>query len=158
MSQTVWARHLFVAVTFLFGLAGFDGAPAAPQPAAAAEAAPAAAPPGCPDEKYVRRIRAQYDDADSLREGHKITAIAEIAETHYGPSPESLNKYATATNRAVNSRYCTAKLTLDDGKADTLYWRLDYIQDGDRHSINYDHCSDRHDTFKDRCADYREGR
>jgi hypothetical protein len=115
-------------------------------------------PPLCSDANYLNKIKQQYDTGDILHSKRKIKTFQDIKETHYGPSPESINVAATAQARAVNSRYCSAHITLDDDSAEALYWRLDYYINGNQHTINYLHCSKRHDLSQNRCAHFLEAK
>jgi hypothetical protein len=113
-------------------------------------------PPGCSDERWVKRIKTQYQDAETLRENRRIKELRDLRETHLGPAPKSFNQYASAKNYIANVRWCQATLALDNGETDTLFWYLADQVEGDRHSTLFDHCSTKHDTFKDKCVSYRE--
>lgn len=113
-------------------------------------------PAACTDQRFNRRIKEQYELADSIRGANRrIREQTDIKEIGLGSAPIS-SLAPRPKNLKITSRYCQASLVLDNGEKDTLYWRIDVIIEGTERSTNYDHCSTRHDTFKDQCISYRE--
>jgi len=87
-----------------------------------------------------------------------VKEIADVKQLHFGPSPASVNQYANKTNYGTKSRYCEGTAMLVGGKADPVYWRMDYMVEGSGHSINFDHCSLKHDFLDTACQKHREGK
>jgi hypothetical protein len=104
------------------------------------------APPLCTDERTLEAIKYNYHrnsgDVRRLRE------IKEVIEISYGPSPFH-------QKQLINSRFCRAIGLLDNGETDTLFWRLDWVDEGSAHSIQRLNCSFRHDVFNDKCRLWR---
>jgi hypothetical protein len=124
----------------------------APGQALAADDEPAA----CTDQRLNRRIKEQYEFADSIRDAKRtVREQADIKEIGLGSAPIS-SLAPRPKDLKITSRYCQAAIVLDNGEKDTLYWRIDVIVQGSERSTNYDHCSIRHDTFEDQCISYRE--
>jgi hypothetical protein len=116
-------------------------------------------PPGCGEERWVKRVKAQYDGAEEMLQGtRRIKEIKDVKETYYGAAPKSFNQYANSNDRIVNVRWCQATLVLSDGQGDTLYWYLADEQKGEKHSTLSDHCSTKHNTLDTNCSKYREHR
>jgi len=115
-------------------------------------------PPLCTDAEWIEDIKTQYTGLEGYGENLELIDFSDVKEIHYGPTPAAIKEYASATDHGVNSRYCSAHLTLQGGVEETLYWRMDYLISGDHFYINYDHCSSRHYTIDKRCTDYVEGR
>jgi hypothetical protein len=114
-------------------------------------------PPACSDERWIKSVKRQYDDAEEIikHSGLKIKEIKEVKETYYGAAPKSFNQYANSNDHVLNVRWCQATLVLSDGQGDTLYWYLADELQGEKHSTPYDHCSPKH-SFDATCAEYRE--
>ena len=116
-------------------------------------------PPGCSEERWVKRIKAQYDGAEEMLQGtRRIKEIKDVKETFYGAAPRSFNQYANSNDHIVNVRWCQAALVLNDGQGDTLYWYLADEQKGEKHSTLFDHCSMKHNTLDTDCSKYKEHR
>ena len=116
-------------------------------------------PPRCSDASWLRRVRAQYNGAEEIRQNTvRIKDIAGVKETWFGDAPKSFNQYANSHDRILNVRWCQATLMLNDGQSDTIYWFLADELDSGQHSTVVDHCSGRHNLTDETCAKYREHR
>jgi hypothetical protein len=116
-------------------------------------------PPGCAEEHWVKRVKAQYDGAEEMRPGTlRIKEIKDVKETYFGAAPKSFNQYANSNDRIVSVRWCQATLVLNDGQGDTLFWFLADELKGEKHSTVSDHCSTKHNTLDTNCSKYREHR
>ncbi len=129
---------------------------AAPSEATAAEGAQE--PPLCTDKRWLKKIKTQYEVLEAQRGHVTVKEIGDVKQAHFGPSPASVNQYATKTSYGTKSRYCEGTALLSDGKTDPVYWRMDYMVEGSRHSINFDHCSLRHDMTDAKCQSHRDGK
>jgi hypothetical protein len=108
-------------------------------------------PPLCTDPKSLKGLKKDYDSMESRGEGLKLKEITSVKELSLGPSPHSVNQYANTTHYGVKSRYCEGVAQLSNGRSDPMYWRMDYLVDGARNTINYDMCSLRHDDVDPKC-------
>jgi hypothetical protein len=115
-------------------------------------------PPLCSNTVSLKGVRKQYEGLEQLKENLKVKEIAEVKQLHFGPSPASVNQYANKTNYGTKSRYCQGTAMLANGKAETVYWRMDYLVAASGHSINFDHCSPKHNLLDSDCHTYREGK
>jgi hypothetical protein len=124
----------------------------------AAFAAAPEEPPQCNDKDWVRKIKRQYEGLEEQKQNLKIKEIADVKELHFGAPPASVNQYANKTNYATKSRWCQGTATLSNGKADAVYWRMDYLVEAKGHSINFDHCAATHDLLDEKCEQHRAGK
>lgn len=115
-------------------------------------------PPLCTDARELKGLKKGYDFVESLHDGLKLKEITLIKELYLRPSPPSVNQYANSNHYGVKSRYCEGVAQLSNGKSDPMYWRMDYMVDGARHSINYNSCSLRHALVDPECRSIREGK
>ncbi|MGZ5819053.1 MAG: hypothetical protein ACXWJD_09935 [Burkholderiaceae bacterium] len=115
-------------------------------------------PPLCTDKQWLKKIKVQYEALEEQRDHLKVKEISDVKQVHFGPSPASVNQYATKTTYGVTSRYCQGTAILNNGKTDPTYWRMDYLVERNDHSINFDHCSLRHDLLDAKCQKHREGK
>ena len=111
------------------------------------------APPLCTDPVYLARIQSHYGKYSEDK--RRISSITDVTQTLYGPTAAIYNRFANARRYLVNSRYCRGTAVLDDGASDTLYWGLDWVNEGDGHRIQWQLCSLRHDNFNDKCRIWR---
>jgi hypothetical protein len=113
-------------------------------------------PVACADKSVNRKIKDQYEFADSVRDSNrKVREVTDVKDLGLGSAPIS-SLAPRPQNLKITSRYCQAAVVLDNGEKDTLYWRIDVIVQGSDRGTNYEHCSTRHDTFGDKCISYRE--
>jgi hypothetical protein len=126
--------------------------------AQAGSAAGAQEPPLCTDTQSLKGLKKGYDFLETQGEGLKLKEITSVKELYLRPSPPSVNQYANSTHYGVKSRYCEGVAQLSNGKTDPMYWRMDYLVDGARNSINYNSCSLRHDLVDPKCRSIREGK
>lgn len=131
-------------------------ASAAPAPGDAS-AAGAQEPPLCTDKSSLKAIRQGYDFVESQKGSLKVKEINGVTQIRLGPPPKGVNQYATKTTYAVTSRSCQATVLLSDGKTDSVFWRMDYLVEGNGHSINYDSCALRQDLVDAKCERHRAG-
>lgn len=115
-------------------------------------------PPLCTDQKSLKGLKKDYESMESRGEGLKLKEITSIKEVALRPSPPSVNQYANSTHYGVKSRYCEGVAQLSNGQSDPMYWRMDYLVDGARNTINYNMCSVRHDEMDPKCRIVREGK
>jgi hypothetical protein len=120
-------------------------------------AAGAREPPLCTEKAALKAIKQGYEFLESQGGNLKVKEITGVKELKLGTPPPGVNQYANKTTYAVSSRSCEATLLLSDGKTDSVYWRMDYLVEGNGHSINYDSCSLRHDMIDTKCQRHRSG-
>ncbi len=115
-------------------------------------------PPDCNNETSLRSVKRQYQALEEQKQNLKIKQFSDVKQIRLGSPPASVNQYATKTSYATSSRWCQATAALSNGKADTVYWRMDYMVDGQGSSINLDHCATNHDLLDSNCQKLRAGK
>ena len=115
-------------------------------------------PPECSDATSLRTVKRQYQGLEEQKQRLKIKELSDVKQIRLGPPPASVNQYATKTAYATSSRWCQATAALSNGKADTLYWRMDHLVDAKGgSSVNLDHCATDHDLLDSHCQKLRAG-
>jgi hypothetical protein len=114
-------------------------------------------PPECNDKTSLRDVKRQYQGLEEQKQNLKIKEFSEVQQIRLGPPPASVNQYANKTTYATSSRWCRATAALSNGKADTIYWRMDYMVEGKGSSINFEHCATDHDLLDRNCQKLRAG-
>ena len=110
----------------------------------------------CTDKHSLKKLKTQYEALEAQRGHLTIKEIGDVKQVQFGPSPASVNQYATKTAYGTQSRYCEGTVMLSDGKTDPIYWRMDYMVEGARHSINFDYCSLKQDLTDAKCQHHRD--
>ena len=124
----------------------------------AAAFAAANEPPECSDKTSLRDAKRQYQGLEEQKQNLKIKELTDVKQIRLGPPPASVNQYATKTSHATASRWCQATAALSNGKNDTIYWRMDYLVEGNGSSINLVHCATNHDLLDSGCQTLRAGK
>src|SRR6478672_6201973 len=92
-------------------------------------------PPECGDKTSLRDVKRQYQGLEEQKQNLKIKDFSDVKQIRLGAPPASVNQYANKTTYATSSRWCQATAALSNGKADTIYWRMDYLVEGKGSSI-----------------------
>jgi hypothetical protein len=119
----------------------------------------AAEPLPCTDTRVLHHLKQAYDVTTMVtKSGRQFHGAEEVRETGYGPTPAWVHQYAPAKDYYHKSRYCEARIRLDNGATDQAYFRLDGLKDSQATDFNFDPCFLSNDLSRDRCADQRPGR
>ena len=118
----------------------------------------AAEPLPCSDKRVLHNLKQAYEvTLMGTKSGRQFQAAEDVRETGYGPTPARVNQYAPAKDYYNKSRYCEARIRLDNGETDPAYFRLDGRKDGPETDFNFDACFLSNDIAQNRCADQRPG-
>jgi hypothetical protein len=114
-------------------------------------------PPLCTDDQQRRRVVFKYNESEFAIYGQtgarKIVSENNSKELWLGPIQLTSVLKASNPNLKIAARLCQADITLDNGYTETLYYRIDVIEEGGSKKpyIFYNLCSQRHDPLKDGC-------
>jgi hypothetical protein len=118
-------------------------------------------PPLCTDGRARGRVVREYNESELAIYGptarRKIVSENNSKELWLGPIQPTGALKASNPNLKITARSCQADITLDNGDTETLYYRLDVIEEGGSKKpyVFYNHCSQRHDPLKDECKRLR---
>jgi hypothetical protein len=121
-------------------------------------------PAFCTDDESIAHMKYQYRLVDPRKDpatgesAIKITAVSDIKELGIGSPLKDPGLLAPVPQDLVwISRYCQARIALNTGQEDTVYYRLDLKVQGEDVSTDYDQCSDAHATENDAgCKAFKE--
>jgi hypothetical protein len=91
----------------------------------------------------------------SNKTGRQFQAAEEVRETGSDSPPPSVNQYTPSKDHYNKSRYCEARIRLDNGETDQAYFRMDGLKDGPENDFNFDPCFLSNDVAQNKCADQR---
>ena len=125
-----------------------------------ADAPPASAaePLECTDKRVLHHLKQAYEvELLRTKSGRQFRGAEEVRETGYGPPPPRVNQYTPAKDYYNTSRYCEARIRLNNEETDQAYFRMDGLKDSQATDFNFDVCFLSHDLSQDRCAAQRPG-
>jgi hypothetical protein len=112
----------------------------------------------CNDKRVLHNLKQAYEvTLMSTGTGRQFQAAEDVRETGSGPPPPSVNQYTPSKDHYNKSRYCEARIRLDNGEIDQAYFRMDGLKDGPETDFNFDPCFLSNDVFQNKCADQRPG-
>jgi hypothetical protein len=118
----------------------------------------AAEPLPCNDKRVLHNLKRAYEvTLMGTKSGRQFQAAEDVHETGSGPPPPGVNQYTPSKDHYNKSRYCEARIRLDNGETDQAYFRMDGLKDGPETDFNFDPCFLSTDVSQDRCADQRPG-
>lgn len=118
----------------------------------------AAEPLPCNDKRALHSLKQAYEVTPmSTRTGRQFQAVEDVRETGFGPPPSSVNQFTPSKDHYNKSRYCEARIRLDNGETDQAYFRMDGLKDGPETDFNFDLCFLSNDVSQNKCADQRPG-
>ncbi|MGE0827557.1 MAG: hypothetical protein AB7G75_35190 [Candidatus Binatia bacterium] len=118
----------------------------------------AAEPLPCDDKRVLHNLRQAYEvTLMSTKSSRQFQAAEEVRETGFGPPPPSVNQYTPSKDHYNKSRYCEARIRLDNGETDQAYFRMDGLKEGPETEFNFDPCFLSNDVSQNKCADQRPG-
>jgi hypothetical protein len=114
----------------------------------------AAEPFPCNDKRVLHNLKQAYEvTLMGTKSGRQFQAAEDVRETGSGSPPPSVNQYTPSKDYYNKSRYCEARVRLDNGETDQAYFRMDGLKDGPETDFNFDPCFLSNDVFQNKCAD-----
>ena len=126
-----------------------------------ASALPASAgePLACDDTRVLQHLKQAYEVTRMSRpSARRVQAVEEVRETGSGAPPAAVNQYTPSKDYYNKSRYCEARMRLDNGATEQAYFRMDGRKDGPDSDFNFDPCFLGHDVSQNTCAEQRPKR
>jgi hypothetical protein len=118
----------------------------------------AAEPLSCTDKRVLHNLKQAYEvTLMGTKSDRQFQAAEEVRETGSGSPPSSVNQYTPSKDHYNKSRYCEARIRLDNGETDQAYFRMDGLKDGPETDFDFDPCFLSNDVFQNKCADQRPG-
>jgi hypothetical protein len=113
-------------------------------------------PRPCDDKRVLHNLKQSYEvTLMGNKSGRQFQAAEEVREIGSGSPPVGVNQYTPAKDYYNKSRYCEARVRLDNGETDQAYFRLDGLKDGPETDFNFDPCFLSNDVAQNKCADQR---
>lgn len=123
---------------------------------ACAPFASAAEPLPCTDKRVVHNLKQAYEvTLMGSKSGRQFQVVEDVRGTGSGFPPSSVNQYTPSKDHYNKSRYCEARIRLDNGETDQAYFRIDGLKDGPETDFNFDPCFLRNDVAQNCCGDQR---
>jgi hypothetical protein len=119
----------------------------------------AAEPLPCTDKRVLHNLKQAYEvTLMGTKSGRQFRAAEDVRETGSGSPSPAVNQYTPSKDHYNKSRYCEARIRLDNGETDQAYFRIDGLKDGPETDFNFDPCFLSNDVLQNKCADQRPGR